>query len=86
MKEVLKRNGSERQTDREGMCRGEKPESTCERDRQRQSDRKWGSESKPVGEEAPAEFQVALMALLSHLDLYCSCLGISQGLPDTVVL
>lgn len=37
-----------------------------------------------MGEEAPAEFQVALMALLSHLDLYCSCLGIAQGLPDTV--
>lgn len=24
------------------------------------------------------------MALLSHLDLYCFCLGISQGLPHTV--
>lgn len=30
-------------------------------------------------EKAPAEFQVPL----SHLDLYCSCPGISQGLPDT---
>ena len=84
MKEVLKRNGtaSERRTVREGMCKGKKPESV----RERQSDRKWGSESEPVGEGAPAEFQVVLMALLSHLDLYCSCLGISQGLPDTVVL
>lgn len=26
---------------------------------------------------------IVLMALLSHIDLYYSCLGISQGLPDT---
>lgn len=35
------------------------------------------------GEEAfQEEFPVVLMVLLSRLDLYCSCLGISQGLPD----
>lgn len=71
LKEVLKRNGNERQKDREGLCTGERQKKR-EKDRQRQCNGKWESESKPVGEEAPAEFQVVLMALRSHLDLYCS--------------
>lgn len=85
MKEVLKRNGteSERLMDRVGMNTGEKKENEREKERQRQSDTKRRSETKPAGEDAPSEFQVVLVALLSHLDLYCSCLGISQGLPDT---
>lgn len=82
MNEVLKRNGSERQTDGQGMRTGEKRESERKTDRGRAIER-GGSESKPVREEAPSEFQVVLMALFSHLDLYCSFLGISQGLPDT---
>lgn len=80
MKEVLKRNGSE-STERE--CAKEKV-CTTERTRESENNRKWRSESKPLGEEASAEFQVLLMALLSHLDLHCSCLGIAQGPPDIV--
>lgn len=50
--------------------------------RQWQTNRKWES-SKPLGMEALAQFQVMLMALISHLDLYCRYLRVSQGLPNT---
>lgn len=55
----------------------------CAQERNRRAAEKWGSERQPVGEEAPSEFQGVLAALLSHLDLYCTCLGIPQGLADT---
>lgn len=53
-----------------------------DRVRQRQTNRKWES-SKPLGMEALAQFQVMLMPLLSHLDLYCCSLEVPQGLPNT---
>lgn len=73
LKEVLKRNGSERR----------RADRKCAQERNRREAEKWGRERQPVGEEAPSEFQAVLAALLSHLDLYCTCLGIPQGLADT---